>query len=86
MGQVKGLADAHRHVGTLPAYAFYGGPPVNPDVSARSTVAALLADLDAEGTERALAEVFAFPSVKEGFGLAAMEAMAAGTPVAWPRS
>lgn len=29
----------------------------------------------------AAAEVFAFPSVKEGFGLAAMEALAAGTPV-----
>jgi len=29
----------------------------------------------------AQAEVFAFPSVKEGFGLAAMEALAAGTPV-----
>ncbi|WP_349269805.1 glycosyl transferase family 1 [Mycolicibacterium parafortuitum] len=29
----------------------------------------------------AAAEVFAFPSVKEGFGLAAMEALAAGRPV-----
>jgi glycosyltransferase-like protein len=29
----------------------------------------------------AQADVFAFPSVKEGFGLAAMEAMAAGVPV-----
>jgi glycosyltransferase involved in cell wall biosynthesis len=27
------------------------------------------------------ADAFAFPSVKEGFGLAAMEALAAGTPV-----
>jgi glycosyltransferase involved in cell wall biosynthesis len=27
------------------------------------------------------AEVFAFPSTKEGFGLAAMEALAAGVPV-----
>jgi predicted TIM-barrel fold metal-dependent hydrolase len=51
---MKQLADAHRHVGTLPAYAFYGGPAVNPDVTARSTVDALLADLDSEGTERAL--------------------------------
>ena len=24
--------DAHRHLGVLPAYPFYGGPPVNPDV------------------------------------------------------
>jgi glycosyltransferase-like protein len=30
----------------------------------------------------AAAAVFAFPSIKEGFGLAAMEALAAGTPVA----
>lgn len=46
--------DAHRHIGLLPAFAFYGGPPVHPDVSARGTVAELIADLDAEGTERAL--------------------------------
>ncbi|WP_250212589.1 amidohydrolase family protein [Acrocarpospora catenulata] len=48
------LADAHRHLGVLPAYPFYGGPPVNPDIGARATVTELLADLDAEGTERAL--------------------------------
>jgi uncharacterized protein len=47
-------ADAHRHLGRLPEYAFYGGPAVSPDVGARPTVDALLADLDAEGTERAL--------------------------------
>ncbi len=47
-------ADAHRHLGVLPAFPFYGGPPVNPDTKARATVAQLLADLDAEGTERAL--------------------------------
>ena len=46
--------DAHRHIGILPAYPFYGGPPVNPDVTARATVQQLIADLDAEGTERAL--------------------------------
>src|SRR6201995_1363211 len=48
------LADAHRHLGVLPAYPFYGGPPVNPDVTARATVDELLKDLDREGTERAL--------------------------------
>jgi predicted TIM-barrel fold metal-dependent hydrolase len=48
------LADAHRHLGVLPAYPFYGGPPVNPDVTARGTLKDLIADLDAEGTERAL--------------------------------
>jgi predicted TIM-barrel fold metal-dependent hydrolase len=49
-----GLRDAHRHLGVLPAYPFYGGPAVNPDLGARATVAELLADLDNEGVERAL--------------------------------
>src|SRR3954451_20943467 len=46
--------DAHRDIGVLPAYPFYGGPPVSPDTGARATVKQLIADLDAEGTERAL--------------------------------
>ncbi|ROO60576.1 putative TIM-barrel fold metal-dependent hydrolase [Micromonospora sp. Llam0] len=48
------VSDAHRHIGVLPAYPFYGGPPVNPDTTARATIKHLIADLDAEGTERAL--------------------------------
>jgi uncharacterized protein len=48
------INDAHRHIGVMPAFAFYGGPPSNPDILARGTVAELIADLDAEGTERAL--------------------------------
>jgi predicted TIM-barrel fold metal-dependent hydrolase len=48
------IHDAHRHIGVLPAYPFYGGPPVNPDVTARGTIRQLIEDLDAEGTERAL--------------------------------
>ncbi len=47
-------SDAHRHLGVLPAFPFYGGPPVNPDTTARATIDELLRDLDAEGTERAL--------------------------------
>jgi uncharacterized protein len=47
-------ADAHRHLGVLPAYPFYGGPAVNPDVSARGTVAQLIKDMDTERTGRAL--------------------------------
>jgi predicted TIM-barrel fold metal-dependent hydrolase len=47
-------ADAHRHIGLLPAWPFYGGPAVNPDIDARASVDELLADLDREGTERAL--------------------------------
>jgi predicted TIM-barrel fold metal-dependent hydrolase len=46
--------DAHRHLGVLPAHPFYGGPAINPDTTARATIAELIADLDAEGTERAL--------------------------------
>ncbi|MGI4893747.1 MAG: amidohydrolase family protein [Janthinobacterium lividum] len=46
--------DAHRHLGRLPAYPFYGGPPVNPDTAARDQIVQLVADLDREGTERAL--------------------------------
>ncbi|GAA1505469.1 amidohydrolase family protein [Nocardioides humi] len=46
--------DAHRHIGRLPSYGFYGGPPVSPDTTARATVRELFADLDAERTERAL--------------------------------
>jgi predicted TIM-barrel fold metal-dependent hydrolase len=51
---MDGLRDAHRHLGVLPAYPFYGGPPINPDITARATIAQLVADLDREGTERAL--------------------------------
>jgi uncharacterized protein len=47
-------ADAHRHLGVLPAYPFYGGPAVNPDVGARGTVAQLIKDMDTERTGRAL--------------------------------
>lgn len=51
---MAGVFDSHRHIGVLPTYPFYGGPPIQADINARATVAALLADLDAEGTERAL--------------------------------
>lgn len=46
--------DCHRHLGVLPAYPFYGGPPVRADTTARATVSELFADLDREGVERAL--------------------------------
>lgn len=50
----RGIYDAHRHLGVMPAYPFYGGPAVRPDVSARATIDELISDLDEEGTERAL--------------------------------
>ena len=50
----QGIHDAHRHIGILPDYPFYGGPALHPDISARATVREFLADLDAEGTERTL--------------------------------
>lgn len=63
-------ADAHRHLGVLPAYPFYGGPPVNPDQRARGTVKELLADLDAEGTERALViPNYGVPDASQSFAL-----------------
>jgi predicted TIM-barrel fold metal-dependent hydrolase len=48
------VCDAHRHLGTLPPYPFYHGPPVAPATRSRATVDALIADLDAEGTEQTL--------------------------------
>jgi predicted TIM-barrel fold metal-dependent hydrolase len=65
-----GVSDAHRHLGVLPPFAFYGGPPVQPDIRARATVAELLADLDAEGTERALVlPNYGVPDPDFAFGL-----------------
>lgn len=46
--------DAHRHLGELPPFPFYGGPPVAPATGASPTVTALLDRLDQEGTERAI--------------------------------
>jgi predicted TIM-barrel fold metal-dependent hydrolase len=54
----------------LPAFGFYGGAPVNPDISARATVAELLRDLDDEGTERALViPNYGVPDVSKTFAL-----------------
>ncbi|WP_435742047.1 amidohydrolase family protein [Nocardioides sp. SYSU DS0663] len=62
--------DAHRHIGVLPAYPFYGGPPISPDTTARATVAELLRDLDAEGVERALVlPNYGVPDPDVAFGL-----------------
>jgi predicted TIM-barrel fold metal-dependent hydrolase len=64
------LADAHRHLGVLPAFPFYGGPPVNPDISARASIDELIRDLDAEGTERALViPNYGVPDVSKTFEL-----------------
>jgi predicted TIM-barrel fold metal-dependent hydrolase len=64
------LADAHRHLGVLPAYPFYGGPAVNPDISARATLEDLIRDLDREGTERALViPNYGVPDVSKSFEL-----------------
>lgn len=62
--------DAHRHIGRLPAYPFYGGPAINADVTARETVEELVRDLDAEGTERALVlPNYGVPDPDVSFGL-----------------
>jgi uncharacterized protein len=73
-------ADAHRHLGVLPAFPFYGGPPVNPDINARATVAELIADLDAEGTERALViPNYGVPQPEHSFNLNELVLEAAAT-------
>lgn len=62
--------DAHRHIGRLPAYGFYGGPPINPDTTALETVHELLDTLDAERTERALVlPNYGVPDPDVAFGL-----------------
>ncbi len=64
------IADGHRHLGVLPAFPFYGGPPISADISARATVDELLADLDREGTERALVlPNYGVPNVAVTFAL-----------------
>jgi uncharacterized protein len=71
--------DAHRHLGVLPAFPFYGGPPVNPDTKARATVKDLIADLDAEGTERALViPNYGVPQPEHSFALNELVLEAAG--------
>jgi predicted TIM-barrel fold metal-dependent hydrolase len=71
------IHDSHRHIGILPSYPFYGGPPVRADLGARATVAELLADLDADGIERALVLPnygVPDPDVAFGFNQLALEA------------
>ena len=64
------VADAHRHLGVLPAWEFYGGPAVNPDTTARATIDELLRDLDDEGTERCLViPNYGVPEVAHTFAL-----------------
>lgn len=48
------ICDAHRHLGALPAWPFYGGPAVQPATRQQGAIAGLLRDLDNEGTERAV--------------------------------
>jgi len=72
--------DAHRHLCKMHAFPFYGGPPCNPDILARATVAELIADLDSEGVERALVlPNYGVPdaSISFGFNPLVLEAAAA---------
>lgn len=73
----SGLYDAHRHIGVLPAYPFYGGPPIRPDTTAKATVQDLLDSLDAEGVDRAVVLPnygVPDPDVSFGLNLLALEA------------
>ena len=72
--------DSHRHIGVLPAFPFYGGPPVHPDSTARATVKELIADLDSEGTERALVlPNYGVPDASVSFSFNALALEAATT-------
>lgn len=46
--------DAHRHLGALPAYSFYGGPAVAPAAPEAASVEELISEMDRQGAERAL--------------------------------
>ena len=72
--------DAHRHLGKMPAFPFYGGPPCNPDMRAPATVRELIADLDRDGVYRALVlPNYGVPdaSISFGFNPLVLEAAAA---------
>lgn len=62
--------DAHRHIGLLPAYPFYGGPAISADTTAKATVADFIAGLDADGIERVLVlPNYGVPDPDVAFGL-----------------
>jgi predicted TIM-barrel fold metal-dependent hydrolase len=72
--------DAHRHLGQMPAFPYYGGSPSNPDTRAPGTVRELIADLDRDRVYRALVlPNFGVPdaSVSFGFNQLVLEAAAA---------
>ncbi len=72
--------DAHRHLGVMPAFPFYGGPPVQPDISARATVKQFIEDLDREGTERAVVMPnYGVPDASVSFSLNPLVLEAAAT-------
>ena len=93
----RAVSQLRRRWAEPPALAIVGGHSFQDHTSYRDRVIASMADLDLEfGRDVSLlgtvpdeempawyhaADAFAFPSVNEGFGLAALEAMAAGLPV-----
>ena len=68
----------------MPAFPFYGGPPGNPDMLARGTLAELIADLNREGVERALVlPNYGMPDASLSFGFNPL--VLAGEQAARPR-
>lgn len=64
----------------MPAYPFYGGPPVQPDIAARATVKELIADLDREGVERTVVlPNYGVPDASVSFSLNPLVLEAAAT-------
>jgi glycosyltransferase-like protein len=94
---VRALAEMKTHRGIAPVLAVVGGHSFQDHRAYRERVLSLLPELGLEldndvvlvGTVPdadipqwyAAADVLAFPSVKEGFGLAVLEAMSTGIPV-----
>lgn len=92
---VEALAMVRDALDPPPVLAVVGGHSFQDHREYREAVLALAADLSLNGTLTLVgtvdedelrawyhaADVFVFPSVKEGFGLAVLEALAAGTPV-----
>ena len=72
--------DAHRHLGQMPAFPYYDGPPCQPDTRAPATVRDLIADLNRDRVYRALVlPNYGVPdaSVSFGFNELVLEAAAA---------
>ena len=74
------MLDSHRHIGLLPEFPFYGGPPVRADLTATETVADFVAQVDRDGIDRVLVlPNYGVPQPEVAFELNHLALEAAGT-------